>query len=242
MSQIMTLSLLAGLATTFGCLLVVVLGRPGPSALAFFLGLAAGVMLAVVIFDLIPTALDYGSFGETVAGFTVGAVLLYLIDHLLSRLSGHGLSNTGTGRFLKMGYLIAIGIALHDLPEGMAIAIGYSATSRVGLVIALAIGLHNIPEGMATAAPLRMGGLTKLRIIGINLLVSVFTPIGTALGFVLIHIVPQVISGLLALAAGAMSYLVKDELLPESFGQNKLAASLGVASGLVLIFCLTSVH
>ncbi len=59
-----------------------------------------------------------------------------------------------------MGYLIAIGIALHDLPEGIAIAVGYAAQENLGLIIALAIGLHNIPEGMATAAPLLMGGLT----------------------------------------------------------------------------------
>jgi ZIP family zinc transporter len=242
MSNILILSLLAGLATTLGCLLVIALGQPGSSTLAFFLGLAAGVMLAVVIFDLIPTALDYGSLGETVAGFAAGAFLLYLIDRLLSRLSGQGLNGTGSGRFLKMGYLITIGIALHDLPEGMAIAIGYSATTTLGLVIALAIGLHNIPEGMATAAPLRMGGLQSRRIIAINVLISIFTPLGTALGLLLVHIIPHVISSLLALAAGAMAYLVKDELLPESYRQDWLTASLGVVSGFALIYSLTFVH
>lgn len=242
MSHILLLSFLAGLATTLGCLLVVILGRPSNRTLAFFLGLAAGVMLAVVVFDLIPTALDYGSIGETTGGFAVGAFLLYLIDKQFSRLPGRGWTEYGPGHFRKMGYLIAIGIALHDLPEGMAIAIGYSATVKLGPVIALAMGLHNIPEGMATAAPLQMAGLKKTRIIAINMFVSIFTPIGAAIGLFLVHLIPEIISLLLAVAAGAMAYLVKDELLPEAFNQCWLTASLGISGGVGMIYYLGFIH
>ncbi|MHB8172821.1 MAG: ZIP family metal transporter, partial [Thermincolia bacterium] len=239
LSEIMLLSLIAGLATCLGGLFVVLFGKPNEKALAAFLGLASGIMVAVVIFDLIPSSLTYGNITTASIGFVLGAILMYSMDLLLTILYPQARNiPSGPTYLLKMGYLIAMGIALHDLPEGIAIAVGYSATSKLGVMLALAIGMHNIPEGMATAAPLRMGGMSPFKILLINGLVSLFTPLGTWLGLLMVNISDRFISTLLALAAGAMTYLVKDELLPESHRRHPRFCKLGIGIGLMVILAL----
>jgi len=241
MISILFYSLLAGLATLVGCLIVISFGKPGPKLLAWMLGLAAGIMLTVVIIDLIPSSYTYSSFGITLLGFILGNLLLFVLDIFISWLPPVQklLETRKSGYFLKMGYLIAIGIALHDLPEGIAIAVGYSATTRLGLIIALAIGLHNIPEGMATAAPLKMAGMSNFKIIAIITFVSFITPIGAYLGYILVSISQSLIGLLLALAGGAMTYIVKKELWPESHRRHPNYARLGAFCG-ILIMVLAS--
>lgn len=141
-----------------------------------------------------------------------------------------------------MGYLIAIGIALHDLPEGIAIAVGYSATPELGLIIALAIGLHNIPEGMATAAPLKMGGMNSFKILALTTLVSLITPLGAYLGFIIISISKSLIGLLLAFAGGAMTFIVHNELWPESKRRHPNYSRLGAVCGIVLMLCVGLIH
>lgn len=238
--QIIFQSCVAGLATVLGALLVLAFGRPVERVLAVFLGFAAGVMTAVVVLDLLPSALEYGSWLTAVLGFFWGLVFMLLLDVALSCLPGvrNSQKSGKQGRLLKMGYLIATGIALHDLPEGIAIAAGFSAEENLGFLLALAIGLHNIPEGMATAAPLLMGGMSRLEILAISLLISIFTPIGSALGLLLMFVSPGLISALLALAGGAMAFIVKNELLPEAYRRHPNYARLGLASGAILILLL----
>ena len=111
-------SLLAGLATALGCLLVLFAKYPGQRALAFILGGAAGVMLAVVTLDLIPAALKTGSPLQAVKGMITGAGILFLLDRFLTR-QNITLSFHKDSAMRRLGYLMEIGIALHDLPEGM---------------------------------------------------------------------------------------------------------------------------
>lgn len=230
-------SLIAGLATVLGALFVAAFGKPGERLLAFFLGFASGVMTSVVVFDLLPSALDYGSFFTTFFGFFLGLVFMLLLDVIIS------FTNTKSqNHFLKMGYLIAVGIALHDLPEGIAIAVGYTAKESLGLLIALSIGLHNIPEGMATAAPLIMGGMSRIKIIFTCLLISVFTPIGAIMGLFLVSLSSKLICLLLALAGGAMAFIVKNELLPESRKKHPQFSLLGILFGVFIILMLGIIH
>ncbi|MBZ4654860.1 MAG: zinc/iron permease [Peptococcaceae bacterium] len=236
-------STVAGLATVFGALIVLAFGRPGERILALFLGFAGGIMTAVVIFDLIPSALDYGNVFVTSLGFLLGLIFMLMLDVIISFLPDIKEQREGRqGYLLKMGYLIAAGIALHDLPEGIAIAVGYTAKESLGFLIALSIGLHNIPEGMATAAPLTMGGMSRKGIIGTCLLVSIFTPLGACLGLLLVSISKHFICLLLALAGGAMAFIVKNELIPESYRRHPNYAWLGFALGILLILALGLVH
>jgi ZIP family zinc transporter len=236
--------MLAGLATVAGILAVLTFGRLGIKTLAFFLGFASGVMTAVVIFDLIPSALEYGNVLTACTGFLAGLIIMLVLDILISSLSG--LKSTGRlsaqSHFLKMGYLIAVGIALHDLPEGIAIAVGYSAKDSLGVLIALAIGLHNIPEGMATAAPLLMGGIARWKIILTGLIISLFTPLGAWLGLMIVAISPNFICLLLALAGGAMAFIVRNELIPEAQRTHPFMAKAGFVIGLIFILLLGMIH
>lgn len=243
MATIVIASIVAGLATCLGSLIVILLGKPGEKTLSVLFGLASGIMLAVVVLDLLPSALEEGSIRQTAAGFSIGVILMLALDLLLSQVysSGHCGIDQNT-YFLKMGYLVAIGIALHDLPEGIAIAAGYSAQQQLGLVIALAIGLHNIPEGMATATPLKIGGMPAARIILLNMAVSIFTPAGAFIGVVLVNISGRYIGVLLAIAAGAMSFIVKNELLPESRRRHPNYSTMGGIMGFMFILGLTAVH
>ncbi len=243
MVEIVISSAVAGLATFVGCLVVLLLGKPKESTFSILFGLAAGIMLAVVILDLLPSALEQGSFRQTAMGFSIGILIMLTMDLLLSQV--YSPVHRGPDRrpyFLKMGYLVAIGIALHDLPEGIAITAGYSAQQHLGLLITLAIGLHNIPEGMATTAPLKIGGLPPLKILLLNFLVSMFTPLGAFIGLVLINNSPHQIALLLAVAAGAMSFLVKNELLPESRRRHPNYSTLGGIIGFLFILGLSAVH
>ncbi len=236
MYEIILQSTLAGLATVLGALIVISYGHPGEKTLSILFGFAGGVMTAVIIFDLIPSALDFGNVFSTAAGFLLGLILMRLLNAVISGFTNSRSVNSlaGSGKFLKMGYLIATGIALHNLPEGMAIAAGYAAQENLGLLLVLALGTHNIPEGVATAAPLAKGGMPKARIVLICLLTSIFTPLGTWLGLLMVSVSRHLISLLLALAGGAMTFIVKNELLPEARRHYPLNAGFGLLIGFLL--------
>jgi ZIP family zinc transporter len=233
-------SLLAGLATLLGSLIVLLGKYPGRRAIALFLGGAAGVMLAVVLLDLLPASLATGSPLEVGAGFLAGIAILWLLDHLLNRQANAATSRQESYR--RMGYLICTGIALHDLPEGMAIAGAYAVGGGLGPLLALSIALHNIPEGIATTAPLELGGIRKARVLAVNLLISIFTPLGTLIGLFLLRLSPQHLSFLLALAAGAMVYLIKDELLPAAQHQSQYWCWFGVIVGYFILWCAQAIR
>ena len=239
MLQVMLLSLVAGAATCVGSGFVMFCGRPNQWSLGLFLGLAVGIMSGVVIFDLFPSAYRYGSLLTTAGGTGAGFLTLYLLDNLLKVMMRFFGGSRDYSYLLRMGLLIAIGIALHDLPEGIAIAAGYSAEEQLGLLITLAIALHNIPEGMATTAPLWMGGMRRKHIGLVIIMISMITPLGAMLGLWLVSLSYGLISGLLAFAAGAMVYIVILELAPESLRCSPVRAAFGALIGLSVIIGLT---
>ena len=236
MAEIIILSLIAGLGTCLGAAFVIIVGQINSKSLSIFLGLACGVMTAVIIFDLLPAALFYGNLFYCLGGFVGGVLLLLLLELLTHRKQ---LVSSSHYSYLRTGYLIALGIALHDFPEGLAIAAGFAAAGKLGPTLVLAIGLHNIPEGMATAAPLWLGKQSAKRILGLNLLVSLVTPAGTAVGLMLLQTTNQFISILLAFAAGAMTYIVYAKLLPESLRQHRALALFGYCCGLIFFLFLS---
>lgn len=228
---------IAGLATTAGAVLVMYLGKPGENILAFLLAAAGGVMLAVVFVDLLPTAWSYGPTWQVAGGLVLGIMFMSLA---VSTLSPKGSPSTTRRQRLKnTGLLIAMGIALHDIPEGMAIAVGHEAAEKLGGLIALAITLHNLPEGMATAAPLRMAGIRPYKVVLLSLGISMVTPIGSALGLLAITFVSDTLTMFLSLAAGAMGLLVFQELLPTSSERHPNWSRLGVVVGFITFTLLS---
>jgi len=236
-TTVMAYSMMAGMATVLGSLLVLS-WRSAGRFLPFLLGLAAGIMSAVVLQDLMPAALKYSSPKTALAGVLSGVLILGCLDRLLSGLVPSTRVRS-VRLLLKTGYLIAAGIALHDLPEGMAIAVGWAAAQNLGWMLAISIGLHNIPEGMAASAPLKMAGVPGIRILALNFLVALFTPLGTLIGMFLVSLSRDWIGLLLALAAGAMAYVVVFGLLPEAFRRRQKDAALGLLTGLAIFGCFS---
>ncbi len=235
--HILALGLISGLATTVGAVLMMYLGKPRENIMAFLLAAAGGVMLAVVLVDLLPTAWRMGPPQQMAGGLSVGALFMGLAVNILNRRSHSGISRRQ--RLKNTGLLIAMGIALHDIPEGMAIAVGHEAADHLGSLIALAITLHNLPEGMAAAAPLKLAGIRKHKVLLLSLGIAFFTPLGSALGLAALSFVKGTLTFFLALAAGAMGLLVFSELLPISRERHPNWSRLGVVTGFVL-FALIS--
>ncbi len=242
-------SFLAGISTVLGAVIVMLLGMPGKNLLSGMLGFAGGVMLAIALFDLMPEALEQGSMASALIGFLIGVAIMYALDRLIPHAHISANQNAVTGdtnsnsdddkRILRVGYLIFLGIALHNLPEGLAIGAGLEASPELGLYIAIAIGLHNIPEGIAVAGPLRAGGLSVANVIFLTLIAGLMAPVGAALGMIFFNISPMFIAGGLAFAAGAMVYIVNDELIPRSHSLNSHIAIGGLILGLLVVFVLT---
>lgn len=225
------MSILAGGCTAVGAAFLFAKRNWSDSSLAFYLGLASGVMAAVVIFDMMPSALLYSGCLQAIVGFGLGLLVLRGVN------SGQG--SLHRDNLISLGYLIMLGIALHDLPEGMAIALGSEMKARTGLVIALAIGIHNIPEGMAIAAPLLMGGMSRKKILSKTLLIGVITPAGTIAGYLALAVLPQFLPFLLGLASGIMIYLVCSQLWPQASARDKSAKWWGLWLGMIIIFLAT---
>lgn len=232
MEELLIIALAAGLCTLIGASLLFLKRDWNDRALAVFLGLAAGVMAAVVLLDMMPSALLY-DWKAALGGLALG----FLFLGVFNRLVFSGLKPGDS--LLGLGYLIMLGIALHDLPEGMAIALGSELKARTGMVIALAIGIHNIPEGMAIAAPLLMGGLKRLHILWQVLLLGLITPLGTLLGLLLMEALPGLLPWLMGLASGIMAYLVLCQLWPEAGRKGRRSRWMGLFIGISIITLAT---
>lgn len=224
MEHVFWIGLLAGLATLLGGTFSfrMPLCR---RALGLFLAIAAGIMLFVVAFDLLPYAVRQ-SWPLTVRGLLIGVILLALGDLAMS--FGGTFSSSP---LLQAGILIACGIAFHDLPEGVAIGAGYSVASDLGANLVLAIGLHNLPEGMAVAVPLLAAGVKKSKILWVLFLISFCTPIGAIFGFFLAESLFNMQGLLCAVASGAMLYVALIELLPQAWKKEPFSAIIGLVIG-----------
>ena len=238
MFEIIWISTIAGLATTLGSLLVLLFGKPQERVLASLLAGSGGVMLAVVSVDLLPSAWKIGPPLQVGVGFALGLLFMFLADQRLN-ISTNTLPLSRRQRLKRTGLLVAAGIALHDIPEGMAIAVSQETASNLGFLIAIAIALHNFPEGMATAAPLKMAKIRRWKILLLNIGIAFFTPFGALLGLLALESVQNSLAFFLSFAAGAMTFLVFAELIPLSRERHPHYALLGGTVGFIL-FALIS--
>lgn len=237
------LSLLAGLSTGIGCLIIMITRKLGERSLDFSMGLASGVMLTVAFLSLIDKALAMNAgHCSVIVGFVIGAVLIMVLDAKIPHMFSSKEYGPVNERLVKTGMLVGIGMALHNLPEGLAVVAGYAYLPKLGYLVALAIALHNIPEGIATAAPLYAAGMRRRRVFTIAFLSGLVEPLGAVLGsFVLILPSPFVLALMLSFAAGVMTYVTADELIPTAHAHgHKHEAAIGLVVGFALMLVLTS--
>jgi len=200
----------------------------------FILEFAAGLMTAIICFDLVPESLEIINITYCILGIFIGILVMIFCNSLIHKhyYKKEYLNNNS---MLKTGLIIAIGLAVHNFPEGLAIGAGFGSSSNLGFKLALAIALHDIPEGISIALPLKKGGFPKFKAILITILSGITTGIGAFFGAIIGNISQSLIGISLAFAAGAMLYIVSCELIPES--KKKYSgrfASLGNIFGLIL--------
>ncbi|TRO47459.1 zinc/iron permease, partial [Candidatus Bathyarchaeota archaeon] len=202
-ASIVLLSTLAGLGTGIGGL-IVLFRKPGEKLFVFLIGLAAGLMIMLSFMELLFDSFMMSGLFAAAVGFIAGTLVLFLLDFLLPHK--HVVSEKGVidAKMLRTGTLIAIGISLHNLPEGIAVASGYSFAPEIGVIIAIAIAIHNIPEGIAIALPIRMSGTSRWAAFRVALLSGLVEPIGAVIAAVFLTSLPELMPFALSFAAGVM--------------------------------------
>jgi len=211
------------------------------------LGFASGVMVAASVWSLLIPAMEMdGGIWPVTAGLMAGFAFLLLIDYITPHLHASG-EEEGPHSKLSKTTKLALAVTIHNLPEGMAVgvAIAGALSADVGMSVAgaialsLGIAIQNVPEGAIISMPLRAAGNSRSRAFGVGALSGIVEPIGGALVLLLASVVTPMMPYLLSFAAGAMLYVVVEELVPEaSLGEHSNLATVGFAIGFALMMVL----
>ncbi|MHA1200583.1 MAG: ZIP family metal transporter [Candidatus Heimdallarchaeaceae archaeon] len=245
-------SLGAGLATALGAIPVFFKKNISDKTLDLLLGFAAGVMLAASAFSLLVPALnldplEVGSKPVIIdniwivsLGVIVGVVFIDIIDkwapheHFIAGPEGK------VNKRLAATWLFIIAITIHNFPEGLAVGVSYgNGDVSGGTVVAIAIGLQNIPEGTAVAMPLLREGYSKKKAFMIASLTGLVEPLGAVIGVAAVSTAQFFLGFGMAFAAGAMIFVVVDEIIPETHGKEYARLiTYGVIIGFVIMMFL----
>jgi ZIP family zinc transporter len=209
---VLLLSLLSCLTTVAGVALALRL-REHARAIAAGMGFSVGIMVLISVFELIPEANAAMGLGATLTSVALGGALLWVVHVIIPHT--HLFHETGlTNRIgMRSAYLVTLGLILHDVPEGFAMANAYVATPSLGILVAVAIALHNLPEEFAMAVPVVLTRRRRL-LFGAALLSALAEPLGAILGLVAVSIAPSLNAHFMALAAGAMLFVSFHQLIP----------------------------
>jgi ZIP family zinc transporter len=218
------------------------------------LGFAAGVMIAASVWSLLIPSMDMAAadglprWMPALVGFVMGGLFLYGVDRVLPHLHPGFSSDHAEGiktHWSRSALLIGA-ITLHNIPEGLAVGVAFGAvahdggtTTAAALVLALGIGLQNLPEGTAVALPLRGMGLSRAKSFFFGQLSAIVEPIAAVVGAAAVVFARPILPYVMAFAAGAMIYVVVEEVIPESQrGDNNDLATGGAMFGFVLMMVL----
>ena len=259
------LALLAGLSTGIGSLIAYFMRKPKDWQLSLILGFSAGVMIYVSFAELLHAAVGRIGFVNANLGFFIGIAFIAILDILVpheykqERVGSSGFSSVAqdkTGRgsdvqpvgslsveqksnLRRAGILIALGIAIHNFPEGLAVFSGAVTGDRTfGILIAVAIALHNIPEGISVSVPISEATGNRRRAFLYSFLAGLAEPVGAIIGYAVLFafLTPSLIYSLLAFSAGIMVYISLDEILPTAqlYGRQHFVI-LGVLAGMLVM-------
>ena len=239
----------AGLATVFGSIIALFVKKTNTKMLACSLGLSAGVMIYVSMVELYAKSIDYlclsygdikGNIYATIS-FFAGIALISLIDYLIPTAEGDIGSKTEsekTNELKKMSVITALGIAIHNFPEGLVTFTSSYKDLSVGIMIAIAIAIHNIPEGIATALPLFYATGKRKDAFWLSFFSGITEPIGAIIGYLVLrpYLTDGVIGILFGIVAGIMIFISIEELLPmaREYEKSKLTI-LSVIAGMAIM-------
>jgi len=215
------------------------------------LGFAAGVMIAASYWSLLAPAIELseGSWFPAASGFLFGGAFLWISDKLLPHLHpGFPMSEKeGISTSWRRSTLLVLAITLHNIPEGLAIGVAFGAaaagfegaTVTAGIALAIGIGIQNFPEGTAVSMPLRREGMERLRSFWYGQMSGIVEPVAGVLGAAAVLIARPILPYALAFAAGAMIFVVAEELIPESQrDEGTDIPTVGVMIGFALMMTL----
>ena len=216
-------------------------------------GVAAGVMVAASVWSLLIPAMEQSdgmgrlAFIPAVTGFWGGILFLLLLDHVIPHLHQHSNSVEGPKSRLQRTTMMVLAVTLHNIPEGMAVGVvyaGYLAGNRnisamAALALSLGIAIQNFPEGAIISMPLRAEGMKKGKAFCGGVLSGIVEPIGAVLTILAARVVIPALPYLLSFAAGAMLYVVVEELIPEmSQGKHSNIGTVFFAVGFSVMMML----
>ena len=258
MLRIIIFSAVAGICGTGlgGLVSAILLKRPSETLVCWMLSFAAGVMVSIVCFGLVPEAFELVGIIVSVSGLMLGVIIVMGLSRIVDKITETKAENlrihhtheelyhesriiNDKAKMLRSGILVLTAIGLHNIPEGLAIGSGGQHDFRLGALLALMIALHNIPEGMAIAAPLLAGGINRWRVVYLTALSGAPTLLGGLIGILIGSISDFAIAISLSSAGGAMLYIVFGEIIPQSIvmTRNRIASIVtlfGVIIGLIV--------
>ena len=212
------------------------------------LGFASGVMVAASVWSLLIPGMEMsgGSVWPVTVGLLGGFAFLLLIDYVTPHLHATGEAE-GPRSHLSKTTMLALAVTIHNLPEGMAVGVALAGAMQAGagisaaaaMALSLGIAIQNVPEGAIISMPLRAEGNSRWKAFGIGALSGIVEPIGGALVLVLATAILGIMPFMLAFAAGAMLYVVMEELVPDySQGRHSNVGTIGFALGFALMMVL----
>lgn len=249
MYPVLATLLIPFLGTTLGAAFVFLMKRDMPAFMQkILLGFASGVMVAASVWSLIIPAIDMGEGAYAVVpptiGLLAGFAFLLIIDYITPHIHISGEAEGPRSRLSRTAKL-ALAVTIHNFPEGMAVGVALAGALTAdfniagALALSLGIAIQNIPEGAIISMPLRAAGNSRWKSFCIGTLSGIVEPIGGCLVLLLATSILGIMPYLLAFAAGAMLYVVVEELVPEySQGEHSNIGTIGFALGFALMMVL----
>ncbi|MFA5780057.1 MAG: ZIP family metal transporter [Elusimicrobiota bacterium] len=227
-------SLIAGAATIVGTLLIFYYEDYAKKNSVYFISFAAGIMLATSFFHLIPEAIEISA--NVPAWVLCGFLIFYIIQNFLVTI--HPCTDEHC-EVHRLGIMSFIGLTVHSLLDGIAIAVGFEVSSKIGLFTAIAVILHEFPEGLVTTGILIHTGEVRKKIWIYSIIVALATPFGAIASLLFLkNLPPNILGMLLAITAGSFIYLSAADLIPEIHKSNRKINSVILIFGIFLILIL----